>query len=208
MDDLETQVEHAIERAIRSFNPTDPQSYVLWDHELERLEQQVNQASSSPSRQVLLGSLYAHRISIASEVGRLDRVLGLSAVFLRDIQPSHPGLYLVVAQRSHALHLVDEHDEEARVVLETVRTAEIHGGELLRLLNDLSRRHPGILPIDVDLLDKIKQAAGSLRSEGYSSLPQPSDDPAKIEEEIHQMVTELRRINRTMGKALLGGESS
>jgi hypothetical protein len=207
VDDLESQVENTIDQVIRSFSPANPQSYDHWDHELERLGQALADSTDLPSKELLLGSVLAERIRLAFETGKLDRVVALTALFLRNTRTEHPSWDYVLGRRAHALHLLGNHDQELSEVLKAVQRADSRGSEFLYLLAGLGARHPGIIVADAEMVSKTTEAVALLRSMGYERLTPPSGDPAQFENELHAIVTELKRVNRAKGEALLSGKS-
>jgi hypothetical protein len=205
VEDLKQEVTRTIDRVIRLFNSDNPASYGTWDVELENLQRRLTEAA--PPRPELLGSVLAQRIFLAYEVERVDHVLELSECFRRQVPAGHPSSPLVLLQRAHALHHKGAHEEEKREVIDAARHSEAQGSELLTLLNDLSNRHPGSIPTDDQLTTKIIDAVHLLRARGYGSLPLPSGDTSLLESEIHQIVRDIRRVNRLKAEALLTSEN-
>jgi hypothetical protein len=206
MNDLELRVERTIDDVIRFFNSSDPQSYNRWDGELERLAEIL--AESEVATELLIGSVLAQRIYLALEIGKHDRVVALSTVFLRSIGTEHPSWYLVLKQRFEALHVEGLHNEELTEALAAVKRPEIRESGFLHLLADLSRRHPGSLAGDMELADKTVTAVSDLRARGYESLRQPSGHSEQLEEELREIVSEVNKINKARGNAVLAGEQS
>jgi hypothetical protein len=204
MNDHEDNADRVIDDAIRNFNREEPQSYEHWDHELERVGRSLEPANS-PLRTRQLGSVLAMRIFMAFEKGKMERVIALSEIFVRDVQVDHPSWGLVIKQRAHALHAEGSHDQEVAEVLAAVRRREIHSSEYLYLIADLSGRHPGLTP-DTELIVKMEKAVELLSEKGYGGLLPVSTDPGSFQSEVHRIVSELKRINRAKGLALLTGE--
>lgn len=200
--DLKDLVERTIDFAIREFNPDDRDSYNRWDHELERVEEALR---SSPAQldPTLLSSICAARIRVAFEVGDFDVVISRTADFLDEFPASLPSFSLAASLRVSALHAVEAHEEEVREALKIGKMPEIGGSEYVYLLAGLSKRHPGCLPEDVELWEKLQQAVDDLREQGYDQLPQVLAGPTRVEESAQRIADDLRRINQQLGEALL-----
>jgi len=200
--DLKELVERTIDSTIREFNPDDRDSYNRWDAELERVEKSLR-GSTAELDPMLLPSICAERIRVNFEVGNFDLVTSSTAEFLEEFPASVPSFSLVASLRVSALHAMQAHEEEVREALKIGMMPEIGGSEYVYLLASLSERHPGCLPEDVDLWNKLQQAVDDLREQGYDQLPQVLDGPTRLEESAQRIADDLRRINRELGEALL-----
>lgn len=204
--DLRRLVERAIDSAIRGFDPEDPGSYDRWDLELGRAEATLRN-STTELDPLLLSSVCAERIRIASEAGRYELVIEQTAHFLQEFPTSVPSFSLVASLRLLALHAVGSHNEEVRDGLEIARSPELQGSEYVALLSILGKRHPGCLPADEDLWQKLQRAVDDLRSQGYKTLSRAMGSSIQLEETAGRVSEELRRVNRERGEALLGAPS-
>ena len=204
MNDLEIRVERTIDEMIRSFNPRDPHSYDRWDGELERLAESL--VKSKGASELLIGSVLAQRIYLAFETGKSDRVVALSTVFLRSAEAEHPSWYLVLKQRVEALHLEGLHNEELTEALTAVKRPEIRESGFLHLIADLAKRHPGSVAGDPELLQKAIEAVSDLRAKGYENLKLPSGESDQFEAELRAIVSDVNKMHRARGDAVLAGE--
>jgi hypothetical protein len=93
--------------------------------------------------------------------------------------------------------------EEIREGLQIAKKPELHGSEYISLLSSLAKRHPGSLPAEELLWQKLQQSIEDLRAKGYDSLPGVVDSPIELEETAVRAADELRRVNRKRGEALL-----
>ncbi len=203
--DLKNLVERTIDSTIRGFDPEDRTSYERWDLELKHAEDSLRAASELDS--LLLASVCAERIRIAFEVAKFDVVIELTAQFLHDFPGTDPSYSVVALWRGSALHAAGDHEEEVREILQIARKPELHGSEYVHLLASLSKRHPGCLPADEDLWQKLKQTIDGLHALGYDTLPRAVNGPMHLEELAGRVTDELRRVNRARGEALLNEPS-
>jgi hypothetical protein len=200
--DLKALVEATIDSVIRGFDPDDPGSYERWDPELERVEVSLRN-SAAKLDPLLLPSVCAERIRIASEAGKPSVVAERSARFLSEFPATVPSFSWVTSLRLDALHGLGDHEEEVRDGLDAARKPELRGGEYVLLLSSLCRRHPGCLPLDEGLWRKLQRAVADLRAVGYGALSGAAGGPAQLEQAVCRIADELRRVNRERGEALL-----
>jgi hypothetical protein len=204
--DLRRLVETAIDSAIRGFDPEDPGSYDRWDLELERVEDKLRR-STSELDPLLLSSVCAERIRIASEARKYELVSEQTAHFLREFPASVSSFSFVASLRLLALHALGEHKDEVREGLEIARSPELQGSEYVALLSILGTRHPGCLPPDEELWQKLQRAVDALRAQGYKSLSRAVGSPMQLEDTAGRVSEELRRVNREHGESLLSTPS-
>lgn len=201
---LKRLVERVVDSAIRGFDPEDPGSYDKWDLELGRVEDSLRSLAAELDP-LLLPAVCAERIRIASEAGKSELVSERSAHFLREFPASVPSFSWVASLRLRALHAAEAHKEEVREGLGFARAPELQGGEYVYLLSGLCKRHPGCLPVDEDLWQKLQRSIDDLRAQGYDTLPRAVGSPVQLEEAVSLVAEELRRVNRERGEALLSG---
>lgn len=202
-EDLAALVDRTIDEAIRTFDPDEPNSFDRLDSELQRLESLLRENALPPNRQDLLATVQAKRIALASEIGRFDLVLEQSSDFPLVAPAGHPSFSNVAILRIYALHATGAHEAEVQESLGIARMPEINGSEYVILLANLSKRHPGRLPAEDDLWQKLQQSIEELRNLGYDTLPHTVNGPAQLEEMAGRVADELRRVNREKGEALL-----
>jgi hypothetical protein len=205
-DDLARIVDATLDAAIRSFCPEDENSYTHWVSELQRLELSLHEVLPTPEQQNLLASVHAHRIELAFDVDKRELVLELSAQFVRDVHVGHPRFFSVATMRLRCLHSVGAHEQEVRELLELARRPEIQGGEYISLLEHLAQRHPGNIPDDGELSGKMKKAIEVLQALGYETLPVDNGEMDFVRLTL-QTASELKRVNREKGEALLADNS-
>jgi hypothetical protein len=207
-DDLTACVQAAIDASIRSFQPGDEESFAFWDTELEKAESLFTTSELNAEKRSLLSSLRAQRIHLAFEMERHDVVLRSSADFIRDVPASHPSFLGVAIIRAHALHLMGAHEEEIREILDLARKPELQVGDLISLLTPIAKAHPGSIPNDALLRNRMEEAISRLRTmDNYESLPAMADN-ISLEEAVLWVSGEVRRINRKLTEALIAGSST
>lgn len=199
---LKELVDKTIDAAIRGFDPQDRDSYDRWDLKLRHVEDSLRNTTSERDP-LLLASLCAERIRIAFEAEKFHLVIRRTADYLRDFSATTPSFSFVASLRASALHAIGAHEEEVREVLQTATEPELRGSEYVYLLASLSERHPGCLPADEDLWQKLRQSIDDLRAQGYETLPQAVGGPMQLEEMAGRVADELRRVNKGRGEALL-----
>ena len=200
------EVEATIDALIRSFKPGDQKSYVLWDGELTRLEMSIQELASSSERQYLFASVRAQRVGLAFDVDKHEKVIELSDQFVCDVPVSHPSFFSVATLRARSLHSVGSHGVEVQELLELARKPEIQGGEYVSILEHLASLHPVSISDDIPLFEKMKSAIDDLRGIGYETLRSDIGEIG-IAELALQIASELRKINRDRGEALLAEET-
>lgn len=205
--DLAVLVDKAIDEAIRTFDPDEPSSFDRWNDELKHLEALLREEASLPGSHDLLATVQAKRMALAFEIGRLDLVLDQSSQFVLTVSAAHPSFSNVAILRSLSLHAADAHISEIQEVLAIARRPEIKGGEYVSLLAGLGKRHPGSLPADEDLWQKLQRSIDGLRALGYDTLPQAVEGPEQLERIAVRVADELRRVNREREDALLNETS-
>lgn len=199
---LKGLVDEVIDSVISGFDPEEPGGFERWDSELQVVEDSVR-SSLSKLDPLVLPSVCAQRIGIAAEAGKTDLVSERSARFLCEFSRTVPSFSWVALLRLDALHALGRHTEEINEGLQIAREPELHGGEYITLLSSLAKRHPGCLPADKALWQKLQRSLGDLRAQGYKTLPRASDGPIQLEETAGRVADELRRVNRKRGEALL-----
>jgi hypothetical protein len=204
--DLARLVEDTIDAAIRSFYSGEGDNYIFWDSELQHLESILHEADLNPELQALLASVRAQRIFLAFDVSKHDLVLELTDQFVRDVPVGHPSFSSVASLRARCLHSIGAHEKEMREILELARKPEIQDGEYISLLEHLAKRHPGSIPQDNELVTKMQKAIAALRALGYETLPGDSGE-IELERLALEAASELRRVNREKGEALLAESS-
>jgi hypothetical protein len=201
-DDLAQLTERTIDSAIRAFDFRDENSYSNWDGELHRVEALLIAAPAIPRHPHLLASIRAQRIRLAFQTKKFERVLELSALTLSESPPDDPDLATVVIYRARSLHALCMHTEEIGEVLATARTYNADDGEFIYLLLHLAKNHPGSIPQERDLLDKLRATIAALRADLYESLPDVSSE-SEIEETVLRVAKEMQRVSREMTEAIL-----
>lgn len=197
-------VENTIDAAIRSFSPGDEGSYAHWDSELQRLESRLSDFLSTPEGQHGFASVRAQRIAMAFDTSKYELVLELSGQFVHDVPIDHPSFFTVASLRACCLHRVGAHGEEVQEILELVRKAEVQNHEYISYLKHLATMHPGSIPQDQELVEKMWKAIAELRALGYDTLPTPEEsEQTGLEQLAVETWSELRRVNREKGEALL-----
>lgn len=199
--DLARLVENTIDAAIRSFYSGAGDNYLFWDSELQSLESALSEVDPAPEIRRLFSSVRTQRICLAFDVSNHDLVLELSAQFMRDVSVGHPSFSLVASLRAHCLHSVGAHEEEIREILALARKPEIQGSEYISALEHLAKNHPGSIPQDSELIDKMQSAIALLRDLGYEMLLEAGRE-IELEQLALKVASELRRINREKGEAL------
>jgi hypothetical protein len=201
--DLEALVERVIDEAIRTFEPREPTSFDRWNSELQRLESLLREEESLPDSQGLLATVQARRIAMAFEIARFDLVIAQSSQFVRAFPTIHPSFSNIANLRSCALHATGAHAAEIEETIAMARRPEVRGSEYVYLLAILSKQHPGCLPADEALSQKLQETIKDLQDQGYDTLPRSVNDPMQLEEMAGRIADELRRVNRERGEALL-----
>lgn len=204
--DIVSLAEATIDAAIRSFLPGDEKGYSQWDAELQRVESLLGESRSTSEGRRVFASVRALRISMAFDVDRHELVLKLSGQFAQDVPVDDPSYFTVADLRACCLHIAGAHDQEVRELLDLIQKPEIPNHDFMAYIERLARRHPGNVPQDQDLVDRMKNAIAELRAMGYDSLPEDQGDTG-LERLAMETLSEVRRVNRKKGEALLAETS-
>src|SRR5947209_4153092 len=171
VDGLSDVVEKTLDSFIRSYRPDDEESYAYWEAELQRVESLLLEATTLPERQDLLASIRVERISLSYDQGNINRVLQQSSETLREAPSNHPSLFVVMVMRARSLHRLGMHEQEIQEILAFARKDSTQGGEYIRLLEHLGKKHPGSVPPDGQLLAKLHEAISAIRAQSYETFP-------------------------------------
>lgn len=197
--------ESVIDAAIRSFCPGDYSSYVHWDSELQHVESLLDESLPTPEGQHAFARVRAHRIALIFEAGRHELVVELSGHFIHHVPVEHPSYFTVADLRASCLHMAGAHEEEVRELLDLIRKPEVQNHDYMAYIEHLARVHPGSVPQDQDLVDKMQNAIAELRALGYDSLPENQE--TELGRLAIETLSEVRRVNREKGEALLAEHS-
>lgn len=196
MTRLSDVVERIIDSAIRTFDPFDAASYEHWDAELRKLEEAMSSIEVPKTEDLL--ALREHRIALASESGRPETVLDLSAMYLGTAPPHSPGYSNVALVRVKALHCTGDHEAEVTEGLSFSRLSALRGSGLLFLVEGLVKRHPGKILPDDPVWAKCRNEMAGLLEDDYLAFPPEMKDMTIAESEagLLQAAAAVRQVFR------------
>lgn len=201
---IELAVQRVIDGTIRGFDPEDPESFTVWNDQLEEVQSVLkDEVAPNPD---LLGSVYLERIRIALETGRDALVLKLTDSFLGELPSNDPGFAQVVTARVRSLERSVSLEEAAREAVLHAAGGAIEGSELFYLLASFKGNAHHVLDTDkAAIREKLHEAMVKLRTQGYDPLSVEWLDHYSIWEVAGMAAEVIRGINLEKGQRLLEG---